>query len=552
MMNQFEQSENLESMDGIREALYLFWAWAWLIVLAGMLAGAAALAVSIRTTPIYQTSTRLLVSDPPAMRSIDYSGIVSSQTMTRTYAEMLVERPVLQGVIDLLALPKTPERLKESVSVELVRDTQLLVIKVEDPNPALAAEIANTIAKVFTSRIGELQSQRYAATREGLAKQVSDMEQQIEATNQALIANGHDPEQQLQLEARLTEYRRLYSNLVTNYEQVRLAEAQNSTNVVVSEPATVPSIPISPKTTRNTFLAVIAGMLLAAGAIFALDTLDDTIKNPDELREKFGLSILGMIASHESPNEKPISLALPRSPVTESFRAVRTNTTFASVDKPLRRILVTSATPQEGKTTITSNLAVVLAQGERKVALIDADLRRPQVHRKFGLSNYMGLSDLFLLMRPLENLPRGVIQFNESTKVAIITSGKLPPNPAELLTSQKMSQFLDLLNQEYDLILIDTPPVLSVTDAAALASSVDGIILVAKPGATKLRDFQQAMEQLRAVNARVLGVVLNEVDPRSRKYGYYYHRYYSKYSSYYGDSGGKKESKVLTRRKAPI
>lgn len=550
-MNEFELNEGTESADGIRETIYLFWSWAWLIVLAGLFAGATAFYVSIRTLPIYQTSTRLLVSDPPAMRSIDYSGIVSSQTMTRTYAEMLVERPVLQGVINQLGLSKTPEALKESISVELVRDTQLLVVSVDDPNPALAADIANTIARVFTDRIGELQSQRYSATREGLAKQVSDMEQQIESTNQALAANGHDPEQQMQLEARLTEYQRLYSNLVTNYEQVRLAEAQTSTNVVVSEPATVPTIPISPKTTRNIALSILAGMLFAAGMIFAADTLDDTIKNPEELRKKFGLSILGLIASHESADEKPISLVQPRSPVAESFRALRTNTTFAGVDKPLRRILVTSATPQEGKTTITSNLAVTLAQGERKVALIDADLRRPQIHRKFGLYNRVGLSDLFLLARPLDILPQGVIQRDEAAKLAIITSGKLPPNPAELLTSQKMAHFLELLNQEFDLILIDTPPVLTVTDAAALASSVDGVILVAKPGVTKLRDFQQALEQLQTVNARVLGVVLNEVDPRSRRYGYYYHRYYSKYSSYYEEpgSGRKKGAKTLPKKK---
>jgi capsular exopolysaccharide synthesis family protein len=295
-------------------------------------------------------------------------------------------------------------------------------------------------------------------------------------------------------------------------------------------------------------------MLFAAGMIFAADTLDDTIKNPEELRQKFGLSILGLIAWHESSDEKPISLNQPRSPVTESFRSLRTNTTFAGVDKPLRRILVTSATPQEGKTTITSNLAVVLAQNEKKVALIDADLRRPQVHRKFGLQNRLGLSDLFLLVRPLDMLPQGIIQRDEVSKLAIITSGKLPPNPAELLTSQKMSHFLDLLNREYDMVLLDTPPVLSVTDAAALSTKVDGTILVAKPGVTKLKDFQQALEQLKAVGAPVLGVVLNEVDPRNRRYGYYYHRYYSKYSNYYGepDGGRKKSSKALIERRASV
>jgi len=551
-MTQFESIETPESPDSIREALYLFWSWSWLILLAGFLAGTITFLVSIRTTPIYQTSTRLLVSDPPAMRSIDYSGIVNAQTMTRTYAEMLMERPVLQGVIDQLMLPTTPDDLKESISVEMVRDTQLLVVSVEGPNPTLTADIANTIAKVFTDRIRELQSQRYAATREGLAKQISDMEQQIDTTNQEIANNGITPEQKTQLEARLTEYRRLYSNLVTNYEQVRLSEAQTSTNVVVSEPASIPSIPISPNIPRNVLLATLACMILAAGTVFAIDILDDTIKNPEELRQKFGLSILALVASHETPNGKPISLAQPRSPVSESFRTLRTNTMFTGVDKPLSRILVTSATPQEGKTTTTTNLAVVLAQSERKVVLLDADLRRPQVHKRFGLRNHIGISDLFLLIRPLESLPRGIIQLVESLKLAVVTSGKTPPNPAELMSSRKMMHFLDLLNTEYDLILIDTPPVLSVTDAAVLAPHVDGVILVAKPGFTRLRDFQQALEQLRKVDARVLGVVLNEVNPRSRKYGYYYNRYYSKYSQYYEEDNNKKQTNPLLEKKIPI
>jgi succinoglycan biosynthesis transport protein ExoP len=550
-MNEFEEIETIDSADGIREILYLFWSWAWLIVLVGVLAGIATLVISLNTTPVYQSTTRLLVSDPPAMRSIDYSGIVSSQSMTPTYAEMLLERPVLQGVIDQLGLATTPDDLKKTVSVQVVNNTQLLVISVKHPSPSLAADIANTIASVFTDRIRELQSERYAATRDGLAKQVSDMEGQIESANQAIAAEA-DPEQKSQLEARLTEYQRLYSNLVTNYEQVRLAEAQTTTNVVVSEPATMPTVPVSPKTARNSLLALVAGMLFAAGVVFAVDSLDDTIKNPDDIRRVFDLPILGLIASHEAADAKPVSLAQPRSPVAEAFRALRTNTIFAGVDQPLNRILVTSATPQEGKTTVTANLAVVLAQGERKVTVIDADLRRPQLHRKFGIMNRVGLSDLFLLMRPLEALPQGAIQYLPAAGLAVVTSGKLPPNPAELLTSQKMNQFLDMLGQECDMILIDTPPVLTVTDAAALAPCVDGVVLVAKPGKTRLRDFQQALEQLRIGGARVLGVVLNEVEPRSRKYGYYYNRYYSKYAYYYGEAGKKRRTSEPIGRKVSI
>jgi non-specific protein-tyrosine kinase len=539
-MNQFEQDEEAAITSlSVKEYFYLLWSWAWLIGLAGALAGAAALVVSLLSTPIYQTSARLLVSDPPAMRSIDYSAMVSSQSMTGTYAEMLVDRPVLEGVIERLSLPTTPEDLGEKITVEIVRNTQLLVVTVEDPSPTLAAGIANTLGQVFAERIRELQTQRYSATQSGLAKQVGDMEQQIYFTSQALVEE-HDPAQKLQLEARLTEYRRLYSNLVTNYEQVRLAEAQTSTNVVVSQPAAPPREPVRPKTVQNTLLAALAGMLLAAGAVFAIDALDDTLKNPDEIRQRFGLPVLGIIASHAMEGERPISLSQPRSPVAEAFRSMRTNITFAGVDRPLRRILITSATPQDGKTTVSTNLAVALAQGEWKAVLIDADLRRPQVHRKFGLPNRAGLSELFI--HELGILPE-LIQADGVPGLAVITSGSLPPNPSELLTSRKLTGILDRLNQDYDLILIDTPPVLSVTDAVALAPGMDGVILVAKPGQTRRRDFQLTLEQLRAVNARILGVVLNDVETQSRKYGYYYGGYGSKYSHYYD------QDSVLPKRK---
>ena len=532
VMNGVDQAENIDIAIDIKEYFYLFWSWAWLIMLIGLLAGASTYFLSKRATPIYQTTTRLLVSDPPVMRSLDYTTIVSSQTMTNTYAEMLVERPVLQGVIDQLALTITPEELEESISVQMVRDTQLLVVTVEDPNPFLAVDIANSIAMVFTQRISQLQAQRYASTLEGLAKQVSDMEQQIEATSKA-IAVETNPEQQLQLEARLTEYRRLYSDLVTNFEQVRLSEAQTSTNVVVSEPASLPSHPVRPKVTRNTLLAVVAGMLVAAGLVFAIDVLDDSIKNPEDIRQKFKLPILGMIHWHEMTDEKPVCKTQPRSPAAEAFRSLRTNITYSGVDTPLRRILITSPTPQDGKTTISANLAVVLAQSGKNVVVVDADLRRPQIHQKFGLLNRIGLSDLFLVVRPLNGLPRGAIQDSGIPGVAVVPTGKLPPNPVELLASKKMADFLNLLDDEYDIVLIDTPPVLSVTDAAALAPGMDGVLLVVRPGKTKLRDFQQTIEQLQAVGAHILGVVLNELRSSSRKYGYYYARYYSKYSHYY-------------------
>jgi non-specific protein-tyrosine kinase len=223
--------------------------------------------------------------------------------------------------------------------------------------------------------------------------------------------------------------------------------------------------------------------------------------------------------------------------VAESFRALRTNINFAGVGAPLHRIIITSPTPQDGKTTVASNLAVVFAQGEKSVVLIDADLRRPQVHHRFGLINKLGLSDLFV--KP-DDAITDALQRTTNPRLAVMTSGSLPPNPSELLTSQRMGKIMETLMHGFDVILIDTPPLLSVTDAAAMAQSVDGVILVARPGTTKKSALKQSIETLQAGKANILGVVLNDVNPGSRKYGYYYNQYYSK-EHYYYDSEGKKK-----------
>jgi capsular exopolysaccharide synthesis family protein len=200
--------------------------------------------------------------------------------------------------------------------------------------------------------------------------------------------------------------------------------------------------------------------------------------------------------------------------------------------------LTTSPTPLDGKTTICANLGVVFAQGGKKAVIVDGDLRRPMESKRFGLQNASGLSELFL--HPLDSL-NGSVQATGVPGLKVLTSGALPPNPAELMASRKMLEILEQLTVENDMVLVDTPPVLSVTDAAALAPGMDGVILVAKPGVTKLAAFKQTLEQLQGVGAKILGVVLNDVEPGSRKYGYYYHRYYSKYSYYYTADGTKKK-----------
>jgi non-specific protein-tyrosine kinase len=525
------------SASNLMEYAYLFWRWAWLIVVVAMVAGGAVYIVSKSITPVYQTITRLLVSNPPSQGSIDTTAMISGTTMTQTYSQMLSDTPVLNKVIEKLNLKMTSKDLAGAISVSVVLNTQIISVSVEDVSPTRAVDIANMLGTVFADRILQLQADRYSATLLGLQKQVDDMSKQIDDTN-AKIALEVDPAQKLQLETRLTEYRKLYSSLVSNYEQVRLAEAQTSTSVAVVQPAQLPTAPVWPRTMQFTLEAALVGMLLAMGVVFAIDALDGTIKNPEEILQKFGLPILGVIAEHTQLEGQPITQEQPRSPVAEAFRTLRTNVKFSSVDAPLRRIIVTSPTPQDGKTTISVNLGIVFAQSEKKVVLIDADLRRPQQHKRFGLPNQIGLSDA--MVRQLDDLPQ-IIQSTGVPGLMVITSGALPPNPAELLGSNKMLQVIDRLVEEFDLAIIDTPPVLTVTDAVALAPAMDGVILVAKPGVTRLAAFKQTLVQLQGVGARILGVVLNEVEPNSRKYGYYYHRYYSQYSYYYSADGTKKK-----------
>ncbi|MCG0274841.1 MAG: CpsD/CapB family tyrosine-protein kinase [Thermosediminibacteraceae bacterium] len=224
----------------------------------------------------------------------------------------------------------------------------------------------------------------------------------------------------------------------------------------------------------------------------------------------------------------------PKSVVSEAFRMLRTNLQFASVDRPLKKIMVTSSVPQEGKSTVIANLAICIASAGSKVLLVDADLRRPNIYKLFLLENYKGLSNLLA-----ENLPKdAVINKTKVENLHVITSGPVPPNPAEILGSARMKNFLDQVASEYDMVLIDAPPVNSVADASILSSLVDGVILVVEAGSTEREAAIVAKQQLEKVNARILGVVLNKV--KQEKSGGYYYYYY-----YYGEEGKKRKKKKI-------
>lgn len=334
-----------------------------------------------------------------------------------------------------------------------------------------------------------------------------------------------------QLQSTLDLYQKVYLSLLDSQASVRLARLQNTPNVVQIDQAVVADIPVRPRPVTNTLLAGLVGLMLAGGIAFLIEYLDDTIKTPEDVERILGLSVIGYIADmqySENSDEGIYVVRQPRSPVSEAFRSLRTNLEFSSVDKPLKNILITSANPNEGKTTIAVNLAAIIGQGGKGVVLLDADLRKPQVHHFLGLPNRTGLSDLFRTSIPADMISQ---KFEGLESVAVITSGSLPPNPTELLASARMDQILKELDKTSQVVIVDSPPSL-VADIQVLAAKVDGVLLVVQPGHTHAQDASATMDQLKRAGARVVGVIFNRI-PRDRPYYYGGYRHYSPY--YNGD-----------------
>lgn len=526
----------------LRHYFSLFRKWLWLIVLGTLLAGATAFLVSHASTPIYRSTVTLLVNQASGGSLVtDYTSVITSQQLAKTYGELLKKRPTLAAVIQNLNLEITPERLLGQITVTPVRDTTLITVSVEDPDPVRAAAIANEIGEVFVAQVKDMQRSRFSSSEENLTKQLQLLQDQVAATQQQLEAarqtSPAQPDEVTRLQSALVQYQNSYANLLKSYEDLRLAQTRLTDNVTVAESAVAPTFPVRPQTLTNTLLAAVVGALLAAGVAFLIEYLDDTVKGPDDITG-LKLANLGLIARVDSknPEARLVVVNEPRAPAAEAFRALRTNIQFASVDRALHVLLITSAGPAEGKSTIAANLAAALAQAGKRVALVDADLRRPSQHRIFQLPNQSGLT--FSLLQDKGAL-NGSLRATRVEDLQVMVSGELPPNPAELLDSNRIGQLLDELKGQVDIVIVDTPPCLVVTDAVALSKRADGVLLVVEAGKTRRSALEQSVKTLQQVGGQVLGVVLNKYSLRAHG-GYYNYQYYHSY--YYASDGKSKHS----------
>lgn len=539
----------MEEEIDLRQYLFVLQRWWWLILGCTLLAAVVAFAVSSWMQPVYQARVTLLVQQAPTTGLSEYTAILTSERLAQTYAQMLTGRPVLEATIARMGLPETPEKLAKRVKVERVRDTQLIQVKVEDTDPVQAAAVANTLAEVFTEQVRAIQKQRYTESLNNLEAQINKLSAAIEETQKELEARAHDATPQGQaertrLETILAGYRNTHAALVQSYEQMRLTAAQSADTVILFEVAQVPREPVHPRKLMNTAVAGVLGAMLAVVAAFVVEYLDDTLKTPDDVNRTLGLPTLSAIGRLEEGQSELILKADPLSPVSEAFRVLRTNIRYSSVDRPLQVLLVTSAGPEEGKSVVAANLALALAQAGLRTALVDADLRRPRQHRLFGLHPGEGLTGALLA-----GSTDGRLQLTEVEGLSILPAGEKPPNPVELLGSQRMRELREELRGSFDAVVVDSPPVLIGADAAVLGQMADGVLLVVDAGVTRRDAARQAVESLRQVGANVIGVVLNRVPSRRGGYNYYYYPYYHYYQGYYGEEGQAKGRRKKKRRR---
>ena len=346
--------------------------------------------------------------------------------------------------------------------------------------------------------------------------------------------------------------RDMYDLLIKRFKETTLTEDMRTGNIRIIDRAEVPRVPVKPKKKLNLLLAIIVGLVAGIGLAFFFEYLDNTIKIPEDLKQHLNIAYLGPTPLIESKGKAQaegdrtpdlVCLNSPKSTASESYRGIRTNILFSSAGSAPQVILLTSPGPREGKTITTANLAITMAQSGSKVLVIDCDLRRPKIHHLFGVSRDRGMTNLLVGSDGIEK----TVVHTQIPNLDLIPSGPLPPNPSEMLGSERMADLVKELRKHYTRILIDSPPITAVTDSMILSKYVDGVVVIIRAGNTVRDVAKNSINQLQAVGAHILGGILNAVDIGKDKYYYYY--YYQYYHYYYGDDGEKKKKRHKKRRK---
>lgn len=436
----------------------------WWAPLVGMVIGAAAaFAFCLIQTPEYTSTTQLFVSATDSSSTSDaFQGSQFSQQRVASYARLITGEDVARRVINRLGLEYTPHQLASEVTASGVANTVLIDVSVTDTSPQRARNIAEAVGREFSSLVQELE------TPEG---------------------GGPSP-----------------------------------VRVTVTDAPQLPQSPSYPQTIRDVVLGSVLGLIAGSLLAIARQRLDRSVRDASEASQLAGVPVIGTILRDEALIKRHTIDRGTASRTVEDYRQLRINLQFLNVDEPPRVIMISSAVPSEGKTTVVVNLSLALADAGSRVCIIEADLRRPKVTQYLGMVGDVGLTNVLAGSADIDDVTQ-----NYRNDVSVIAAGPLPPNPGELLGSTQMASLIDKLRGQHDFVLVDAPPLLPVADSTALASAVDGILLSVRYGSTRKDQLAQAAAALARVSGRLMGVILNIVPAKAdgaaaygygRSYGY--------------------------------
>jgi succinoglycan biosynthesis transport protein ExoP len=482
-----------------------------------------------------------------------------------------------------MALARTRTRKQEL----LARNTELSKIAAENPDDVPSSELlSNAFLQQLRSEYQQLVKDRASLAGEGKGENhplLKSLEGRIEQTRSALLAEVRKVQAAVALDLAVIEHQetgeaslfeesrrravelnmkeieyhrldrtreeneKLFELLTNKVKEADLARMMRVNNIRIVDRAQDPGGPIRPRVLVNVGIGGLAGLILGLALMWLREILDNSVKTPQDLEERLGVTFLGLLpemADEENGKTRRRRRAVPSVPaatmlphhvelvvhehplsgIAEAARSIRTNLTFMNPDRPFRRLLVSSAAPMEGKTTVACSIAIALAQAGQRVCILDCDLRRPRIHRIFDRAGDAGVTNVIVGEATIDDVAKPTFVQN----LWAIPAGPVPPNPADMLHSDRFRKFLEELSERFDRVVIDSPPIAAVTDSAILSTLAEGTVFVVRAFKTSRQLARQGLRILRDVDARVVGAVLNAVDLSNREYGYYHYYYYKR------------------------
>ena len=491
-----------------------------LVALTVLVVVGVAVVASLLQTPVYAGRARVLLQSRNSESLFDPGTGVRADPnrAAQTEIEVIESEPVRAAVRKQLGA--APE-----ISAQTVREADVIEVRAESTDPKRARDVVNAYVRAYLDYRRQQAVDDVLAAAEQLQGKLDGLQTQLDELD-AKVANAPASQQAAvreDLASRKAAVIGQQSLFKQKLDELQVDAALKTGGSQLLSPAATPSAPVRPRPVRSAVLAAAVGLFFGCGLVFLVEYLDDSVKTKDDLARVAPYTpVIGLIPNVDDwlPGDTPrvVSISDPRGPAAEAYRTLRTSLQFVSLERQVRTLLVTSPNAEEGKSTTLANLGVALARAGQRVLILCCDLRRPRIHEFFGLDNSVGFTSVLLGKVPLAGALQAV---PGQGRLLLLPSGPLPPNPSELLASKRTVELLTSLQNEADIVLVDAPPVLPVTDALVLSGRMDATLLVCLAGFTTRTDAARALELLGQVGAPLVGTVLNGV-ARDAGYGYAY------------------------------